>query len=74
MILLLIRKKLIYLVLVSVLVVFVGCEDYINGVDPLIEKVEDGRLNSEGQIRFQITGVQQGFSAIINDIRKIAPL
>lgn len=61
-------KKLIYLICVSVIALLAGCEDYINGVDPLIEKVEDERLTSESQIRFQITGVQQGFSAIASQI------
>ncbi len=60
-------KKLIYLLSVFVIVLVVGCEDYVNKVDPLIDRVEDARLTQESQISFQITGVQQSFSVIASE-------
>lgn len=61
-------KKIIYLLSILFMVVFVGCDDYINEVDPLIDRVEDQLLTAEGQVAFQITGVKQGFSNIAGQI------
>lgn len=61
-------KKIYYILSVITIVFFVGCDDYINDVDPLINQVEDPRLTAEGQIPFQITGVKQGFSVISSQI------
>lgn len=57
-------KKIYYAISFLTLAIIIGCDDYINNVDPLINQVEDPRLTAEGQITFQIAGVKQGFSVI----------
>jgi tetratricopeptide (TPR) repeat protein len=37
----------------------VGCEDFVQGVDPLINQVEDVRLNDPSQVSFLTKGVLQ---------------
>ncbi|MFQ5822036.1 MAG: hypothetical protein ACE5I5_18780, partial [Candidatus Heimdallarchaeota archaeon] len=39
----------------------VSCEGFVDGVDPLINQVEDDLLNNESQLEFLITGVQGKF-------------
>lgn len=41
---------------------FSACNDYINDVDPFIDRVEDDLLNNESQISFLIKGVQGQFA------------
>ncbi|KAF0214449.1 MAG: hypothetical protein FD178_2404 [Ignavibacteria bacterium] len=62
------KRNIFLLSIVIMLGLFSGCDDYINEVDPLIDQVEDARLTAEGQVRFQITGVKQGFSVISSQI------
>jgi starch-binding outer membrane protein, SusD/RagB family len=68
-------KKYIYTVLVLVLSLIISsCTDYINNVDPLIDKVEDDRLTSEGQVDFVIKGVQQRFATTASQLATLSDL
>ncbi|MCX7876673.1 MAG: RagB/SusD family nutrient uptake outer membrane protein [Melioribacteraceae bacterium] len=62
-------KKIKYLLVVLPLV-FVGlaCTDYIKDVDPLINVVENDRLDTEAQVGFVVKGVQQRFSIVASQL------
>jgi hypothetical protein len=69
------KKQLISLIiLLSMLMAWSSCEDYATGVDPLIDRVEDERLNSEDQIEFVITGVKVQFGFTVDDLLQISDL
>ena len=69
------KKQLISLIiLLSMLIAWSSCEDYATGVDPLIDRVEDERLNSEDQIGFVITGVKVQFGFTVDDLLQISDL
>ncbi|MFQ5653083.1 MAG: hypothetical protein ACE5IY_24400 [bacterium] len=55
------RKLLIWLTPIF-LVGLVACEDFVQDVDPLIDQVEDERLNDADQVDFQTKGVLQRMS------------
>jgi len=40
-----------------------ACEDWVNGVEPLIDKIEDSQLDNESQVDFMIDGVRARFSS-----------
>ena len=55
--------KRLYLFLTVLLVtassvVYYGCSDFVQNVDPPIDSVDDDALNSESQLNFVITGVR----------------
>ena len=52
---------LLTLVLFTLIIIF-SCENYVTSVDPLIDRVEDERLTSEGQVDFTINGVHTRFA------------
>jgi len=67
-------KKIKYLmtfVFLSLLLVS-GCKDYVTNIDPLIDAVEDSRLNQPSQVDFLITGVKAQFSFTIDNLLVIA--
>ncbi len=67
-------KKIKYLmtfVFLSLLLVG-GCKDYVTNIDPLIDAVEDSRLNQPSQVDFLITGVKAQFSFTIDNLLVIA--
>ena len=69
------KKQLISLIiLLSMLMAWSSCEDYATGVDPLIDRVEDERLNSESQVEFVITGVKVQFGFTVDDLLQISDL
>jgi tetratricopeptide (TPR) repeat protein len=69
------KKQLISLIIIlSMLIAWSSCEDYATGVDPLIDRVEDERLNSEDQIEFVITGVKVQFGFTVDDLLQISDL
>jgi len=47
-----------------------ACDDWVNGVDPLIDKIEDSQLDTESQVDFIIDGVKVRF-ATTTDIMNI---
>lgn len=56
--------------LVVVLGLFLGlsaCEDYVQSVDPLIDQVEDDRLNSGDQVPFLTLGVLQRMATVASN-------
>ena len=69
------KKQLISLIIILfMLMAWSSCEDYATGVDPLIDRVEDERLNSEDQIEFVITGVKVQFGFTVDDMLQISDL
>jgi len=67
-------KKYISLtsLLFTFLLLLVSCEDYVQNIDPLIDAIEDERLNDAGQIRFLIKGVQEKFARTQDQIYVMA--
>ncbi len=56
-------KKINFLVLIILASVWVSsCKDYVTGIDPFIDRIEDGLLNDASQIPFVIAGVQTRFA------------
>ncbi len=49
-------KKIKFL-LVFMLLIFVACEDFVNNVDPFIDRVVDESLNLDSQIPSMVTGM-----------------
>ncbi len=49
-----------------------GCENYVQNVDPLINQVEDDRLNDPGQVDFLIKGVLQRLSTTASNMGMLA--
>lgn len=45
-----------------------ACEDYINNIDPIIDRAQDELLTSESQVGFLATGVKQRFSTVASQI------
>lgn len=69
------KKQLISLIIIlSMLIAWSSCEDYATGVDSLIDRVEDERLNSESQFEFVITGVKVQFGFTLDDLLQISDL
>ena len=58
-------NKSIILILLS-LMAFISCENYVTNVDPLIDAVEDEKLDTEGQVSFIIKGVKAQFALTID--------
>ena len=58
-------KKLIQIIIPMIVVLaFSACENYVQSVDPLIDQVEDDRLNDPTQLNFLIKGVKQRFASV----------
>jgi len=56
-------KKIIFLFLLTfALFAIQSCEDYVQSIDPLINQVEDERLNDPSQLDFLIKGVLTDFA------------
>ena len=53
--------KLYFLIFVSIFL-FGSCKDYVTNVDPLIDQVADGDLNTPAQLPFLIKGVKTRFA------------
>ena len=61
----------IFIYISSVLLIlfaFSACEDYVQDVDPMIDQVQDERLNDEGQLNFLLKGVKHRFGTITDDM------
>ena len=57
-------KKINFYVLIILVSVWVSsCKDYVTGIDPFIDRIEDGLLNDASQIPFVIAGVQTRFAS-----------
>ncbi|MFZ5948499.1 MAG: RagB/SusD family nutrient uptake outer membrane protein [Stygiobacter sp.] len=68
-------KKIKYLLAVLPLVVIgLACTDYIENVDPLINVVENDRLDTEAQVGFVVKGVQQRFAVVASQLATQADL
>lgn len=49
-------KNIIILVFITLALFSTSCEDYVTNVDPLIDRVEDNRLDNPAQLNFLIKG------------------
>ncbi len=49
-----------------------GCENYVQNVDPLINQVEDDRLNDPGQVDFLVKGVLQRLATTASNMAMLA--
>lgn len=59
------KKSVIYLMLLFAAgLFFYACEDFATDVDPLIDAVEDDRLDTEEQVPFLINGVKTQFAVV----------
>ena len=57
------KKHSLYMILLlSLMIMGISCEDYTTSIDPLIDRVEDERLTAESQINFVINGVHTRFA------------
>lgn len=66
------KKLIIFIIPLIFLLNIISCEDYVQDVDPFIDKIEDERLNSEDQFLFLIRGVEQRFATTVDDITILA--
>ncbi|MCD4693332.1 MAG: hypothetical protein K8R79_10490 [Calditrichales bacterium] len=59
-------KKITFLIIFvfAALIIFNACEDYVTDIDPLINVVEDDRLDDQDQLGFLIKGVQTQYSTV----------
>ena len=55
-------KRILILLIMALSVMFTSCSDWVNSVDPLIDVVQDSRLNDPSQIPFVTNGVEQSLS------------
>jgi len=55
-----------------IFILYISCEDYVQNIDPLIDKIEDERLNSSKQFNFLINGVKHRFSTLYDNLVFIA--
>lgn len=65
-------KKIMSLLLMVIALIFISCEDYVTDVDPVIDQVEDDRLNDQSQLPFLIKGVQQRFNTTQDQLMVVA--
>lgn len=66
-------KKIKYLIPVVLLAFFMSaCEDYVTNIDPLIDAVEDERLNDPSQVDFLIKGVYSQFAFTVDNLMLIS--
>ena len=57
------KKINFYVLIILVSVWGSSCKDYVTGIDPFIDRIEDGLLNNASQIPFVIAGVQTRFAS-----------
>lgn len=58
------RISLLIVFIFSASVLFNGCEDFVTDIDPLIDAVEDERLDDQNQLNFVIKGVKTQYSEV----------
>ena len=62
------KKYIAFMTILVISVLFTSCEDYVQDVDPLIDRVEDDRLNTPEQLEFLIKGVKHRFSTMYDNL------
>ncbi len=65
-------KRKVAVAILFMLVLCVACSDFVENVDPLIDKIEDDQLNDESQLDFLINGVMANFAVSHGDIILLA--
>ncbi len=65
------KLKLILLLMASSLILG-SCSDFVSNVDPLIDQIEDARLNDPSQLPFLIAGVKTRFANATTRLNNIA--
>ena len=66
------RKYYLVLFMLVLSYTIFSCEDYVTDIDPMIDAVQDERLDTESQIPFLITGVKYQFSIVQDRLYVIA--
>ena len=66
------KRFIIFFSLWFTFILHISCEDYVQNVDPLIDKIEDDRLNSPKQYHFLINGVKHSFSTLYDNLVFVA--
>ncbi len=66
------KKIKAFFIVLMLATFFVGCEDFVQNIDPLLSAVEDDRLNSEGQVNFLINGVLARFASTYDNMTVLA--
>ncbi len=56
----------------GLLLAVIGCDNFVQGVDPLINQVEDDRLNDPSQVTFLTKGVLQRFATAASNMGMLA--
>lgn len=62
----------ILLIMLAFSFTFFACEDYVTNIDPMIDAVQDDRLDTESQIPFLITGVKYQFGIVQDRLYVVA--
>ncbi len=62
----------IFLIIISAVFITISCKDYVTGIDPFIDRIEDSRLNNPSQVPFLIAGVKTRFANATTQMNNIA--
>ncbi|HGY57348.1 MAG TPA: hypothetical protein ENK44_16690 [Caldithrix abyssi] len=62
------KKNIVFIIVMAILALLTSCDNYVQDVDPLIDRVEDDRLNSPDQLDFLIKGVKHRFSTMYDNL------
>ncbi len=66
------KKINLFLIILFVSLVMSSCKDYVTNIDPLIDQIDDSKLNSPAQIPFLIAGVKTRFANATTQQNNIA--
>ena len=59
-------KKVILISLLAILPVFMGCNDYVTGIDKFIDKIQDDQLADRSQLTFLQNGLLNSFAQTLD--------
>ncbi|MFA3783459.1 hypothetical protein ABRY23_10390 [Melioribacteraceae bacterium 4301-Me] len=65
-------KNIKIFLIITLVAILSSCKDYVTSIDPLIDQIEDARLNNQSQIPFLIAGVQTRFAFATTQLNNIA--
>ncbi|UCE07435.1 MAG: hypothetical protein JSW07_05220 [bacterium] len=69
------KKHWLFLIFIlTLLITWSSCENYVTDIDPLIDQIEDEQLNNESEVPFIIVGVQTQFGETHDELMMIADL
>lgn len=69
------KKQYMFLLpLLTLMMAWSACDDYVTSIDPLIDQVEDEQLNNESEVPFIIVGLETQFGETHDELMMIADL